>query len=127
MKSKQNTKNLTLIILLLIGIILGVSLVSHPVLFFPKAAPSFTPEEVTISNIADSSFTVSWMTSVKTKGLITYGTKEPTGSTEIDDRSDTEGYTHHVTLKKLEPNTNYLFKIVSGSNSYDDKGQPYRQ
>lgn len=88
------------------------------------------PEEVVISNLSDTSATISWYTNEITSGVIQYGT-DPTqlNLSASDDRDDTSvgNYsTHYVVLRNLSPNTVYHFEIVSGSENYSDvSGSPY--
>lgn len=119
-----------MLILLISGLVLGLYLLSQKTGFFSRAGASTAPEEMVISNISDNSFTVSWITQKNALGFLTYGDTFTLGNTQADDRdvnSATPRTTHHVTLKNLEPGKNYYFKIGSGGESYDEKGQPFTQ
>lgn len=121
-----------LILLLIIGILVGVNLVLNPTSFFSKASPELIPREVKISNLSDNSFTVSWITSEKAvTGIVYYGQNTSLGQVAQDDRDEGVGnrarFTHHITIKKLDPNTTYYFKIGSGDKIFDDKGNLYTQ
>ncbi|KKT74866.1 MAG: Large repetitive protein [Microgenomates group bacterium GW2011_GWA2_44_7] len=90
---------------------------------------------VSVTNIADTGFTISWITNVPTTGTVSFGSN-PDALTQsaIDDRDQeslkaTPHKTHHVTIGKtmpLSPDTNYYFAIRSGNTSYDDHGKPYQ-
>lgn len=119
-----------LVILLIIGLILGVYLVTQKTNISPKASADLTPTQVKISNISDNSFTVSWLTTAPVIGFISYGKDSKLGDAQIDDRDSSSGVariTHHVSLKLLTPQTKYFFKIGSGSEIYDDNGKQYFQ
>lgn len=91
------------------------------------------PKKVRVTNVADNKFTVSWVTDSPATGLIFYGKLgEKIDSQTVDDRdaiASTAGSftTHHVTVKDLQPSTQYAFRIASGSEKslYDNNGSPY--
>lgn len=117
------------LILLIIGLLVGLYLVSQQTNLFPKATPLVSPQEVKISNLSDNSFTVSWITPDKpTIGFISYGQSNLT-ETASDDR-DSGGpkprTTHHITLKNLVPQTSYFFKISSAGQTFDNNGKAYQ-
>lgn len=79
------------------------------------------PKEVKITNVTNSSFSVSWITEKPTGGLIVWGgTKDKLDKTQIQD--NLEGLTHIVNLRNLNPNTKYFFKIKSQGSIYDNLG-----
>lgn len=95
---------------------------------------SFRPSAVRITNIADNKFSVSWVSSTATVGKVLYGkVGEELTQVALDDRDTLGGgvggdyITHHVTVEGLQPNTQYAFRIESGSGGaiYDDAGKPY--
>lgn len=119
-----------ILIILILGLVIGLYLISQKTSLFSKAGVSDIPKEVKISNIADNSFTISWITDIATPGFIQYGKDQNLGQTALDDRdsgSQTAHFTHHVSLKNLDPNSPYYFKIGSGAKVYDNSGQPYTQ
>lgn len=99
------------------GIISGILLVIKDQAFLTKASPNLVPQNITVSNIEDEEVTVSWQTSAQTSSFVTFGTKNPQEKEVLDDR-DTQtpkAYSlHYVTIKNLQPDTTYLFKIISG-------------
>jgi len=85
------------------------------------------PENVIISNLSDTAFTVSFITGKKASGVVLYGEKEADRQT-VDDRVKINGqnkgfYTHHVTISDLTLNTKYVFKIESGGRVFSNKGK----
>lgn len=107
--------------LIFLGITSGVYLVLKDQIFFSKAAPDLTPQNVVISNISDSSAVVSWQTNSESPSFITFGQNSPTEQTALDDRdsSPKPHLIHYLTLKNLLPKTGYQFKIISGKTSSD--------
>lgn len=110
---------------------LGVYLLTRQTVFFSKADTSY-PSKVKISNILEDSFTVSWLTKTKTYGFITYSVdsnvRQDTKLTVFDDRDTdvrTARLTHYVTIRNLNPQTKYYFKIGSGGSLFDKNGVPY--
>ena len=103
------------------------SLVLSTMLFHGLADASQTPIKKRVTNVRDTRFTVTWVTTDSTVGQISYGTS--TGEldqTADDDRgSDTEGFVHHVTITGLLPNTSYYYEIVSGDITDNNDGAYY--
>ncbi len=82
---------------------------------------------VKVTNVRDTSFTVSWSTDVIAPGWVNYGTSPVLGQTAYDDRgAKAIGQSHHVTLYDLSPQTTYYFEVVSGATVGDNKGSCYQ-
>ncbi|MBI2268365.1 MAG: fibronectin type III domain-containing protein [Candidatus Blackburnbacteria bacterium] len=115
--------------ILLAGLPAGAYLVSQRTGLFTQASPEETPKEIKITNISDNSFTVSFITPDKAVvGYVGYGETEKLGSSSSDDRDSsrqTPRFTHHITVKNLDPATKYYFKIGSGKSVYDNGGTSY--
>lgn len=100
--------------------------------FAPRATAETEPKKVTLTNIKDDSFTVSFFTDGSTAGFIKYGTN-PTSITSqaSDDRDQFSGNvgqfnTHQITLHDLQPDTTYYYTLgTAASSKYDNAGQPY--
>lgn len=105
-----------------IGVVAGVymTIQNQPTNFLTKADPDQSPKNITIGNIEDTYFSISWQSSIKVPGFVTFGIDSADGQTLRDDRDDDtpeDRNTHHVTLKKLNPDTKYKVKIFSGKTS----------
>jgi hypothetical protein len=91
-----------------------------------RASPTDEPQEVRLTNVSDTSFTVTYTTKAPNPGVLSYGEKEPFSQTVLDDRDQPTGIvksytTHHITVRNAKPNTQYLFSIVSGDNTYKNE------
>lgn len=115
------------LIILILGLGVGIYLVVNQTGFFSKADASLAPVNMQISNISDNSFSVSWLTNKPTTGYISFGVDDKLGNVVGDDRGQKDGLTHHVTLKNLDPNKTYYFKIVSGGSVFDSNGKSLSQ
>lgn len=100
--------------------------------FLPKASPESTPKNVKITNITDSSFSISFLTDSATPGYVKYGTEANKLQQQTsDDRDQLSGSvgqftTHHITLRNLTPATPYYVAIGTASREiYTDNGKPY--
>lgn len=107
---------LTIIVL---GMGAGVLLVlqNQPTSILTRAGADEIPKNIEVTNLDDESVTVSWQTTAKVPGFITFGTNSPDEQTVLDDRDTSTPQprnTHHVTLKKLTPQITYKYKIFSG-------------
>lgn len=120
-----------IIILLIVGIIFSVYLVLQNTSLFSKAAPDISPKKVAISNISDSSFTVSWVTDKETIGFVKYSQGLSLNETAYDERDEADGakarITHFIVLKNLSPQQKYYFKITSQDQIFGLEDQPYEQ
>lgn len=112
---------------LVVGVVAGVFLVQSGQVFRLRASPEETPQQVRITNIRDTSFTVSWVTEQETIGFLSYGRSASLGQTANDDQNpNTPSLVHHVTVSALSSNTTYFFKVGSGKNLFDNDGKPYQ-
>ncbi len=118
------------ILMLLVGVGLTSYLLQFKTIFTSRAAPGNTPQDVRISNITESSFTVSFKTTDKVNASISYGSDQKFGKVSLDDRDKQSGtpqaYTlHYITVTGLSENQNYVFSIISGVNTYLKDSSPY--
>jgi len=102
------------------------------------ATPTVTPTATTptggasisdlrLTNVRDTSLTISWLTNLATTGGVHYGS-DPSNLNQsaADDRgASTSDDTHFVTLLSLLPNTTYYFDLVSGGVTDDNNGSHY--
>ncbi len=121
----------TLLSILLIGISIVITslLVKSNTVFVSRADVTQTPQNVKITNIADSGFTISFITEAESIALVNFGTDENLGQTSLDDKDQEEGIrplkVHNFTLHNLKPDTRYFFTITSGQNTFLNNNIPY--
>lgn len=118
------------VFLLIVSIGIGIFFITKGGMNQLGLNPNITPKNITISNIADNQFTVSWLTDEKTDGFIKYDTTPNLTKAANDDRQqlsseNAQFYLHYVTLKDLQPTKTYYFKIGSSGKLFDNKGQAY--
>jgi len=95
------------------------------------ADESLVPNQVRITNVTDTGFSVSFVTAKATTGLVKYGTEENSlKQTALDDRDQLSGEAgafevHHVTVKNLKSSSKYYFKIESGGKQFDNQGRAF--
>lgn len=105
-----------------------------PSVFAPRASSEETPKKVKITNVADTSFTVSFFTDGKTAGFVKYGVEEKSLKSQAsDDRDQLTGNIspynlHHITIRGLQPATTYYYVLGTGSNKeiFDNNGSPFK-
>ncbi len=106
------------LLLLAVGAtVFGVTTVRR---YLAQASPQIIPKDVRITNITDSSFTVSYITDGSTTGSVVLAG----GKNFSDDRdtglSSAQNYsTHYISVKGLKPATKYQFKIFQDNSSYE--------
>jgi len=125
----------TLLGLLLIVIGIGVTsyLVQIGAIPFLKAAPTENPENIRITNITDTSFSLTYSTPAQVIGSVTIN-KDPNiasgGQVFLDDRDQPTGIPtpymlHSITIRNLQAKTQYYFSILSGQTTYLNNNSPF--
>lgn len=121
----------TLLGVLLIAISVGVTsfLANRALPLVSRASYLETPQHVRISNISDTSFTVSYTTQESVPGIVSYGKDINLGQTTYDDKQqlgEIKSYkTHYITIRNLSPSTKYYFSIISGKNTFLNDTVPF--
>lgn len=99
------------------------------VIFFP--APAVPPQNLRITNVTDSSLSISWTTGKPVKSQVIFSLQENRilrslqlsplyplflkKENIVQNEIASLSYTHHVTLKNLKPNSSYYYRIVSNN------------
>lgn len=101
--------------------------------FAPRATAQTTPKNIKITNIKDTSFTVSFITDESTAGFVRYGTAPDKITFQAsDDRDQLNGSvgqynTHYITVRDLDPATEYYFTLGTASvPKTDNNGVPFQ-
>lgn len=111
---------LWLLVLWLIVLCVGNGLSSHAQVM-PPIQPIIT--DITISNVRDNTFTVSWITDQLAAGEVRYGTAPANlNHTAQDVRGVGMTDTHYVTVLGLAPNTVYYFDVASSGTVNNNGG-----
>jgi len=103
---------------------------ANTILFGTKAATDETPRNIQISNVSDTTFTISYLTTDQALGTITYASQGQAEQVALDEQDKkngtaTERTVHHISVSNLTPETTYTFSITSGSQIVQDNGQPF--
>lgn len=126
-----NKKIPTLLGLFLITLtVLGTALLVKQQTFFTQEASGSTqPIDVRITNVTNSSFSVSYLTGSSLAGSINLVPGDSGNKTILDD-NDKGGFKEHkvhaFTVKNLSPLTKYSFSILSGQDTYLNNGAYYQ-
>src|SRR5258706_1477468 len=127
MKKENKIPTILGIIILLAGTFLGVFDVNMTQVFKIGASPQTAPKDIRLSNINDSSATISWVTDGETTDFLNWGTTQNNVSQiEKEDNQNSKFFVHSITLTGLTANTNYYYKINSNGTSYDSGGIPWQ-
>ncbi len=124
-------------LLLVFGAIMIFSLVYNQLTpLMSRASVSQAPRDVVTSNVSDTTFTISWITSRPTTGVITVEETGGTKYTAFDDRDQPPSSTntkpavnlystHMVTVRSAKPDTVYHVRILSDGKVYQNGNAPY--
>lgn len=85
-----------------------------------KASQNTRPEDIHFTNISDTSFAMTWFTSISATGIVIVNNKGNSLSYLEDVDSDNIARprnSHLVTIKNLKENTSYQVRIISGEAS----------
>ena len=116
------------LIVLVIGLGTGIILINGRQIFGLNAKEEASPKNVRVSNINESSFSVSWTTAVDTKGFIKWGGKERTLNQTALDKPDpnTKTKNHYITINNLDISKDYYFSINSDGFDYSNNNLPWQ-
>jgi hypothetical protein len=86
------------------------------------ASKNIEPQNVQITNVSDTSFTVTWQTNDKATGAIFVSAGNPKPASYFDER-DKQGKmnqyeNHSVTIRDALPDTAYKFRLLSDGKNY---------
>jgi hypothetical protein len=115
-----------LVLVFSLGTIFWLS--GNAILFGTKAAVGNIPKDIQVSNIDNTSFTVSYVTDSEVNGSISYGTDQKLGRVAFDKRDISTPLPHgihYLTVSKLSPSTKYYFSIISGDKTFNDNSSPF--
>jgi hypothetical protein len=87
--------------------------------FQGNAAVDESPQDIRITNVSHSAFTVSYRTSASVPGRLSYGSSTSLGSIALDDRDKNtptvpSHIVHYFTITNLKASSVYYFSILSG-------------
>lgn len=115
------------VLFLIAGTIAGVALVNYRQVFRLGAQGESAPKDIRVSNITDSTLTVSWMTDAETAGFLTWGeSQSSTGNIQKESEENIKSTAHSITLTGLEEESAVYFKINSDGISFDNQGIPWQ-
>lgn len=131
-RSKKQIPTVLGLLVLFVALISGVLLFGQGTgVFAPRATPETSPQNIRITNVTDKTFTISFYTSERTIAFVKYGEDPKTLDRQAsDDRDQLSGVVkdynlHHITVRGLDPAKTYYYVLGTGSNTFDNEGQPY--
>ncbi|GEM_PF-6526337 len=104
------------LLILLSSIISGVVIIKGVQIFKSSANSGFIPQDVQITNVKDTSFTVSFLTDTPTINFVKYSSSSGSFQTPPTNLSRV----HFITVQNLTPSTTYSFQINSGGENFDN-------
>jgi hypothetical protein len=127
MKKRSTIPTVLGIIILLLGIFAGVFSLRNAQIFKIGASPDVSPKDIRISNITDTSATISWTTDKAASGFVAWGpSQSDTSKVAQEDTTSQKYFSHNISLSGLSANTNYFYKINSDGTNFDNGGIPWQ-
>jgi hypothetical protein len=124
-KGLFNRRIPTVFALVILIAIVGIStlLIQKGIFYIGKAAPDTEPQNFTITNVTDTSFSAVFTTSGLVDAVLNINDAKTGNSIILDDRDKKTGaqgkyYSHHITVPNLLPETTYNFKLLIGGKEY---------
>lgn len=109
------------------GIIATTFLVKNGQTFQINAGPGQEPKNVEVSNVSDTSFTITYTTDDSVIGSLNTGESSENLTTKHLDERDKNSQsvnkyqTHILTANNLKPDTTYFYTITSGDKTFSNK------
>jgi len=127
---KLPTRIPTILGLLLVVVIVAGVIVLEQVFRSPSnASGSQQPENITITNISDTSFAFSWTTQLPATGTLLVSSQGRSNRIYFDSRDITGKLgtytTHMVSVRDASAQTEYSITILSNGKQYLDSGKPF--
>ncbi|KKR76769.1 MAG: hypothetical protein UU21_C0004G0036 [Candidatus Levybacteria bacterium GW2011_GWA2_40_8] len=112
---------------IIVSLIATVYLVREGIIYLTGASPSEIPNEIKVTNITDSSFSVTYTTAGGVSGSINIGKTDDSEETVLDERDQLseslrQYKTHIITPRNLIPSQKYKYSILSGSEKILSEG-----
>jgi hypothetical protein len=127
MKKKNNIPTILGVIILLAGVFAGVFLLNMRQVFKIGADASLSPKDIRVSNISDTSATISWTTDKETTGFVNWGESQGSvANIEKESEDNQKFFTHTITISGLKASGTYYYKINSDGTSVDNGGIPWQ-
>lgn len=113
--------------MLMFGAFAGIFLLKNTTVFKIGADSESQPKNIRVSNITDTSATVSWTTDKETSNYLVWGTSSGSITKIVDEDAQNGKYFNHtVTVSGLSPKTTYFYKINSDGVIYDNSNAPWQ-
>lgn len=114
------------IVVLLVGTFAGVFFLRMNQVFKIGASATITPKDVRVSNISNSSATISWLTEDETTDFINYSDTQKLNEIIKESENEQKYFTHSITITGLTALTTYFYKINSNGTDFDNNGIPWQ-
>ncbi|HVZ67471.1 MAG TPA: Ig-like domain-containing protein [Patescibacteria group bacterium] len=126
----QRIPTVVALFILLVGIGVSSIFIQRGVNVVSRAGPEKVPQNVIISNVTDSAFTVNFTTNSQTVAAVQVEDGASSPFLVYDDRNKKTGeqtayYSHYITVSDLKPTTKYQFSILSDGETYLLNGNKY--
>ncbi len=127
MKNKFVIPTILGLFVLIFGVFAGVLLINSRQNFKLGATIEASPKNVRITNISNTSLTVSWTTDIPTKGFVKWGNSQTTiTKVSLGNSGNNESFIHFVNVLGIDPGSDIYFKINSNGEDFDNNNAPWK-
>ena len=110
------------VLILIFGLMAGVFLINSKQIFKLGAEGETAPQNVRISNITDTSVTISWTTDIETTGYVKWGGSTNKLNKVSSEEDSDKNLIHSIDLDEISPDSDIFFVIGSSGKTYDNNG-----
>ena len=122
MKKSLKLPTLLGLIILVFSVIVGVGFINSRQMFKIGANTEVLPKNVRVSNITDTSATITWTTDAESSGFVKWGKSETSlGKVALEENS-LQSFVHSVTIIGDSSNQQLFFTINSNGKDYKNDG-----
>lgn len=126
---EKRIPTLAAFVILIISLLVTNLLLKSGVIIIGRASPDTLPNNILVTNITDTSFTVTYTTNEKTSGAVNVIGEDGKNSLFFDERDKTGSqqayYSHQITAGNLKPKTSYSFTILADGKTIQDNNKPF--
>lgn len=105
------------LLIIIVSLVSGVVIIQSVQTFKSSASVSSSPHDLRVTNVKDTSFSISWMTDMPTIGFVKYTGQGVSNQTSPTSNSKV----HFVNILNIKPDSTYTVTVNSGGQDFDSR------